>query len=305
MSNLRFQPDGRFTIVQLTDLHWRDGDDSDQRTRLVINSVLEAERPDLVVVTGDVIDGDTCTDPARSWRQAVAAMDQRGIPWAAVFGNHDDEGAMSRHELMAVQQSCSHCVSQPGPSELPGVGNYVLDVASSRGAGLATTLYFFDSGGLSPHGDGEYAWIMPQQIAWYAEISARRQRDNQGQSPSGPVGARPALAFFHIPIPEFDEVWRTSRCRGVRQEGVCCPRFNSGLFSAFRRCADVVGVFVGHDHLNDFEGTLHEIHLCYGRATGHNGYGRDDFPRGARVIELIEGQRTFRTWLWLEDGTVA
>jgi hypothetical protein len=70
---------------------------------------------------------------------------------------------------------------------------------------------------------------------------------------------------------------------------------NSGLFAAFLERGDVVGVFCGHDHLNDYEATLHGIRLVYGRATGHGGYGRAGFPRGARVIELRDALRGFET----------
>ncbi|MNC34498.1 hypothetical protein D3C75_829330 [compost metagenome] len=64
-----------------------------------------------------------------------------------------------------------------------------------------------------------------------------------------------------------------------------------------------LGVFVGHDHVNDYWGELHGIRLCYGRASGHNTYGREGFPRGARMIRLYEGERRLDTWLRLEDGT--
>ena len=67
---------------------------------------------------------------------------------------------------------------------------------------------------------------------------------------------------------------------------------------------DVMGTFVGHEHINDFWGDLHGIRLCYGRASGYNTYGRDGFPRGARVITLQEGERQFETWLHLDDGTI-
>ena len=67
---------------------------------------------------------------------------------------------------------------------------------------------------------------------------------------------------------------------------------------------DVVGTFVGHDHVNDYFGDLHGIRLCYGRASGYNTYGRDRFLRGARVIRLREGERQFQTWLRLSDGSL-
>lgn len=52
---LTFQKDGTFKIVQFTDLHWKDGRPEDIRTRKLMNTVVQAEQPDLVVFTGDVI----------------------------------------------------------------------------------------------------------------------------------------------------------------------------------------------------------------------------------------------------------
>jgi hypothetical protein len=78
---------------------------------------------------------------------------------------------------------------------------------------------------------------------------------------------------------------------------------NPGLFAAFLEAGDVMGTFVGHDHVNDFEGELFGIRIGYGRASGFSPYGREGFERGARVIRLQEGERAFATWLRLADGS--
>src|SRR2546429_2843551 len=117
---LRFRSDGTFTIAQITDLHWTIGGEADQRTNELTALVLDAERPDLVVLTGDIIDGKGCPDPAESWRQAVAPIVERGLPWAAGFGNHDDEGTLSRTELMEVQWALPGCLTAAELAEQPG-----------------------------------------------------------------------------------------------------------------------------------------------------------------------------------------
>ncbi|MNW61811.1 hypothetical protein D3C74_398990 [compost metagenome] len=63
-----------------------------------------------------------------------------------------------------------------------------------------------------------------------------------------------------------------------------------------------MAAFAGHDHDNDYIGVLHGITLAYGRVTGHNTYGA--LQRGARVIQLTEGERRFETWIRQEDGSV-
>lgn len=52
-----------------------------------------------------------------------------------------------------------------------------------------------------------------------------------------------------------------------------------------------MGVFVGHDHDNDFIGIDKGIALGYGRVTGADAYG--ELTRGARIIELYEDQFKF------------
>ena len=109
----------------------------------------------------------------------------------------------------------------------------------------------------------------------------------------------PALAFCHIPLPEFNDVWDFHTCRGVKGETICCPLINTGLFAAMVEAGDVMGLFCGHDHLNDFIGEVHGIRLAFGRATGYGGYGLEEFARGARMVRLRAGEHAFDTWLRL------
>jgi Calcineurin-like phosphoesterase len=309
--SLRFRRDGTFTIVQLTDVHWTTGRGADERTRDLIEGVLEIERPDLVVFTGDVVSGEVTPSPDIALREATGIADSLGIPWTLVLGNHDDEGRATRLDLLAAARRLPFCLAERGPAGVTGVGNHVLRVRSSRSPRLALALYFLDSRAYDALGFGHYDWIRRDQIAWYMEASGRLKREfDRGALDSGrrqrSLGTArlklPALAFFHIPLPEWDEVWRTQECRGHRQEPVCSPALNSGFFAAMAESGDVMGAFCGHDHLNDYEGELHGIRLCYGRATGFGEYGKRGFPRGARVVRLREGQRGFETWIRVEGG---
>ncbi len=44
------------------------------------------------------------------------------------------------------------------------------------------------------------------------------------------------------------------------------------------------------------------IQLAYGRCTGFSSYGKEGFPRGARLIRLTAGQRGFETKVILDDA---
>lgn len=277
----------------------------------LVGSVLDLERPDLVVLTGDVVGGYDSRDSVEGMRRAVAPIEARGVPWAFAFGNHDDEGPASRLELLSALQEHAGCLAVRGPEELPGAGHYVLRVGSSRGEALAAALYVLDSGGANESGTGDYAWFSSAQVSWYLStaraLAAEYATVASAAAEPGTVRAErlPALAFFHIPLPEYEEVWRTRTCLGFRHEPVCAAAVNSGLFAAFLEAGDVMGTFVGHDHVNDFEGELWGVRLCYGRAGGYGSYGRDGFRRGARVVRLREGERGFEVWIRLDDGSLA
>src|SRR5690606_23438740 len=103
-------------------------------------------------------------------------------------------------------------------------------------------------------------------------------------------------------LPEYNEVWDFHVCYGEKHEPICSPIINTGFFAALHEAGDVLGTFVGHDHINDFIGELHGIRLCYGRGSGFNTYGKEGFARGARIIRLHEGVRSFETWLRLEGN---
>ncbi len=292
---LKFRNDYRFKIVQFTDIHWHNGEEPDQQSAALMRQIVTAESPDLIVLTGDILAGGGCNDAADSLRQVIKVVEEADIPWAAVLGNHDDEGTADRHELMDIMQQSSLSLTQPGPSTVPGVGNYVLPIQSSDGSSTTAVLYFIDSGSYAQTDIDGYDWIKREQIAWYLQESQKFTAEA-----GHPL---PALAFFHIPIPEYDEVWDFHTCYGVKYESVCAPRVNTGFFAAMHEAGDVMGTFVGHEHINDFWGNLHGIRLCYGRATGYNTYGKEGFLRGGRIIVLQEGTRQFETWLRLDDGT--
>ena len=63
---------------------------------------------------------------------------------------------------------------------------------------------------------------------------------------------------------------------------------------------DVMGVFVGHDHDNDYIGIDQGIALAFGRTTGVDAYGK--LERGGRIIKMYEGKNQFDTWIRTPKG---
>jgi metallophosphoesterase superfamily enzyme len=111
---LRVNDDGKFKIVQISDTHMVTGvgickdaidahgmdlpeSEADPLTVDFIGKILDAEKPDLVILTGDQLHHDI-PDSQSALFKVVAPIIERSIPFAAVFGNHDSEGeyALSR-----------------------------------------------------------------------------------------------------------------------------------------------------------------------------------------------------------------
>ena len=179
--------------------------------------------------------------------------------------------------------------------------DYVLTVkASSDAKKDAAVLYCMDSHSYSPLKDAKgYAWLTFDQVNWYRQQSAAYTAQNGGK----PL---PALAFFHIPVPEYNEAASDENAilRGTRMEEACAPILNTGMFAAMKESGDVMGIFVGHDHDNDYAVMWKGILLAYGRFTGGN-TEYNHLPNGARIIVLDEGARTFTSWIRQKDGIVA
>jgi hypothetical protein len=290
---LAFRESGKFKIAQFTDIHWVHGEPTCARTEETIKAVLEAEKPDVAILTGDVAYRVPDREP---WTDIPKIFEDARTPFAVVFGNHDGESAteITRGEIMDILSRSPWFIGEKGPEDIHGVGNYVLPVCGSKDNRTAALLYCFDSNAYS--GDpryGTYAPVYFDQIAWYRRQSEAYAAGNGGK----PL---PALAFFHIPLSEYHNVVARKNFFGANEEKPCPPDYNTGLFGSFIEKQDVMGAFVGHDHANDYIGIEHTVALAYGRVSGWEAYGNAE--RGARIIELSEDEFVFDSWIRTPKG---
>lgn len=292
---LNFNSNGNFKIVQFTDVHYKQGLKESEVAIKLINEVLDAEKPDLVVFTGDII----WAKPVKLGLDEVfAPVIARQIPWAYIFGNHDDEFGMSRAEIMEYAMQKPYCLAQAGDKNLKGVGNYILEVKDTNNEKLKTILYFMDSGSYTPiKAIGGYSWFDFNQVEWYRNQSAAYTRSNDGIP-------FPGLAFFHIPLAEYPimKAQKSSEIIGHKDETECNGKINTGMFAAMREAGDVMGTFVGHDHDNDYIGDYFGIALAYGRYSGGKTVYNNLGLNGCRIIELKEDQREFSSYIRLLGG---
>ncbi|KAL8039989.1 hypothetical protein ABFX02_10G071300 [Erythranthe guttata] len=334
---LQFRADGTFKILQVADMHLGNGEltrcrdvldsefphCSDSNTTRFLEKMIQLENPDFVAFTGDNIFGSSATDAAESLFQAFGPVIKSGIPWAAVLGNHDQESTMNREELMSFISLMDFSLSQTFPTveedtsnpdgrkkqvpKIDGFGNYNLRVVGPPGSGFANNsvlnFYFLDSGDRAVvDGVRTYDWIKESQLNWLRRVSEKNRVTNPYPTEI------PSLAFFHIPIPEIKE-GPIYNMVGTYREYVACSLVNSGVLETLVSMGDVKAVFIGHDHTNDFCGTLRGVWFCYGGGFGYHGYGVAGWHRRSRVVlgELEKGKnswggvRRIKTWKRLDD----
>lgn len=242
---LHFSKDGRFRILQVADLHFsvsqgtcRDTilspcEHSDNLTSTLLGRILDEEQPNMVVFTGDQLNGQgTSWDVRTVLAKFAKTVTDRHIPWAAIFGNHDEEDGDSKRAQLRYMQGLPYSLIEQGPPDIHGVGNYVLKVKSADASMThLLTLYFLDSGSYSKSWNNwfgyftptEYDWIHEDQISWFLQESGSINAIERPFSPDGGKDsgdlwkrqgidqvtpstlrlAKPnALMFFHIPLQE-------------------------------------------------------------------------------------------------------
>lgn len=287
---LKFDANGNFKIVQFTDIHAGPNKD---KSMILMNKILDNEKPNMVVLTGDNIDGKckTKNDVNKAIDNIAEPMEKRNIPWAIVFGNHDDEhNAMTKEEMMKKYMDYKHNISDIGYKTFDRVGNYNILIESSRRKIPKFNIYMLDSGKYAPSFIGGYDWIKLTQILWYEKTAINLKRNYKEQIP--------AIMFFHIPLRNFKKAWKIAPIDGERFEEECCAKINLCLFNKVSKIGDVKGIFTGHDHLNNYCAVLRGIKLGYAGYIGYETYGRDDVPRGARVFLINENSpANFKTWI--------
>lgn len=308
---LRFREDGTFKISQIADVHFGEAENTlwgpkqDRESLVVMRTVLSLEKPDLVVFSGDQITGNNIADNATAyWEEVVSVCIKLDLPWAIIFGNHDDlaNGTHGdRSTLIAYDMSHDLSYTQNGPTTIHGTSNYVLPISSHDGNETWTTLYFLDSGG----GTKNEEVIWADQVDWYRQQSSII---NNNQT----TNVIPAVAFFHIPIFQYENLYDQSKCFGTANDSVDTQTRDTGIFKAFVAQQDVKATFIGHDHGNDWCCPYGGISLCWGRHSGYGGYGT--WARGSRQIQFRVTDSTqqpddnkswsLSTWVRMEDGTV-
>lgn len=283
---LKFDSKGQFKIAQFTDIHWDNNSENCPKTVASIRHVLETEKPDVAILTGDIV---TAPPAVEGWLAIAKIFEEAKTPWAVILGNHDAETGITRPAIFDTIAHLPYFIGERGSKELYGAGNYSLPIYDNTGKEVSAVLYCIDSNDYPEKRTyGHYDWIHFDQIEWYRNTS----REYTATNNNAPL---PSLAFIHIPINEYANIVGKPTTAGIKEEGIAGSDINSGFFASLIEMGDVMGVFCGHDHDNDYIGIEKEIALAFGRKSGADAYGK--LETGARIILLYEGKRKFDSWI--------
>lgn len=297
-----------FKILQLTDIHLGGGVlsfDKDLKALKAVYQLLEHTKPDLVIVTGDLVYpvgiSSFSFNNSAPVQQFAAFMRNTGIPWAFTYGNHDTESyaATSEHDLNTLYQALSWNTSRTllYPYVHPAVtgrNNQLIELRNADGT-LNQALFLIDSNAYTGKGLNKYDYIHDDQVSWYKEHILRLNTEENKTVSS--------LVFFHIPLQQYKTAYELYEQGSdtvkyyfgsndeTFMEKICCSEYPSMMFEIAKELGSTKGFFCGHDHYNNMSLSYQGIRLTYGMSIDYlamPGIARDEKQRGATLITVYQ-----------------
>lgn len=317
-TNLKFNDNGKFNVLYLCDC--QDGYPAHKEMFAYINYMLDNYDIDLVVLGGD---NTVCglSDEEKNGKtdeeiyeaslklkedaitELVKPFIDHNVKFTMVFGNHDHQQGVDKHTLFEIYKKVGGEYFLGFNEDNPDsdrVGTHCLPVYGSSTDDIKFALYMFDSGNYIDDG---YDSVNEEQIAWY-----RTKRDSLKEAAGDYV---PSIAFQHIIVGDvYDYVYYESAVDlgelgrnfndkyytfvpklnnfiGFINEPPCPGEYNRGQLDAIAEKGDMLAIFSGHDHTNDFDVEIKGVHVVNTPSITYHSYS-SELNKGGRLITLDE-----------------
>lgn len=310
MKVLQKQKNKKFTVLHLTDTHlyhdeWQKGNEKGEILRDTVAYLIDRAKPDLITISGDL----AWAGQYDSYEDFAELMDGYGIPWAPVFGNHDNQGGYEAVAKAAeILNARKTCLLEQGDPAL-GYGNYVIGIEEE--GRMVHGIILMDSHDRTPWVDekgethNEWAELYPEQFPWYEQqIDALKKQ-----------GVKETSLIMHIPIYAYRTAIKAALKEGVDPrtvpfengaqgdcwnpgyedsfgvfyEGICSYPVDNGFFELIRDAGLTKTVIAGHDHVNTFGVRYQGVRLMYALKTGAGSYHNSEINGGTILTVDSDG----------------
>lgn len=290
-----------------------------------LSEIIKETKPDLILLTGDLVYGEF-DDAGSMLKSFVMFMESFSIPWAPVFGNHDNDSKKGVDWQCKQFEDAKYCLFKQ--RKLTGNGNYTVGILQNQ---ILTRVFFMlDSNGCGVFSEKRltnghsvsYVGFGQDQITWYTRVGKKIKK----------ISPKTKISFaFHIQPHAFADAFEKYGFKdGITQ---ACPinidlhkekrlgdfgYLGADLKNSWDRQYDVWNtfkeiavdsLFVGHEHCNSASVIFDGIRCQYGQKSST--YDRNNYVDtngsifgaycsqclpivGGTVIPLTEG-----------DGTIA
>ena len=293
-----------FRILQLNDIHIGAKDDQELQFKFLDLTINSSEaNPDLIIICGDLFTFGNRATAKRTFKW----LDSHKIPWTVTWGNHDEQCTYSIDWVTGYLNDLSkddesYCIFKDiQDDDVMGNANFAINLMKDGKA--KEQIIIMDS---NRYNFGEYQGEQQEyqeyigydafhedQVQWYKDLVKYSKEQNGGV----PL---PSVSFFHIPLPEYQDAWDeylqnnkqdTANVKLVHEqcpttsENIACPKINTGMFQAMLDGESTNGVFVAHDHKNNWALEYKGITLSFGVNSSDRVYLSKDLL-GGQVIEI-------------------
>ena len=311
---------GKFVILQVSDAQ----DLQFVRHTMIrmLNKAYDTVKPDLVVLTGDNILGNHLRDARFGSKKVVHTKDgeykrmktainhiiepieKRKIPFAMLYGNHDDMNWITKDEQADIYRAYSTCVGLDNPDKSVDCDTYNLPVYSSDGQSVIYNIWMMDTAWNNNEEDKCYTGMKKEAVEWYKRKSDELKALNNGK-------IVPSLMFQHIAFPQCMQLMKEckstdkgavpffrkgederyvcldpKKADGILGEPIVGYELDNGQFDAVKEKGDVQAIVLGHEHKNNYIGVVDGVKVIQSSAASFRCYG--DRTRGVRVFVLDE-----------------
>lgn len=305
--------DRDFVILNITDPQLDDAQlDHNHLDRVylfnTIRQLVSRVKPQLITISGDFCYGDCprFLDVLRCFGDFIESFQ---IPWAIVWGNHDNQGGPEIIcRAVEMYQQYPHFLYESGDPAM-GNGNYVIEI-QENGRTIEGLIMMDTHNRMSYTNEkGEtvndaWAKLLPTQLQWYEQQVKELQTK----------GCNETILVTHIPIfayreaiaaalrPDVDpksvppqdssnpDLWNEGYkdSYGVHYEQVSSYPTDEGAMNRILQLHSTKVVICGHDHVDNWVINYKGVQLTYSLKTGRGCYFHKDLNGG--TVLTIDNQ---------------